>query len=117
MVVTQGTRTIKELVKERSKINLNPFWQRGPSWKAPRQVLLVDSILRGMDIPKIYLRCLPSTHAHTHDAVDGQQRLRAIWEFRSGDLRLEHPDSLPPIDDFAVEGKTFAQLRHRAKIT
>ena len=110
MVVTQGTRTIKELVKERSKINLNPFWQRGPSWKAPRQVLLVDSILRGMDIPKIYLRCLPSTHAHTHDAVDGQQRLRAIWEFRSGDLRLEHPDSLPPIDDFAVEGKTFAQL-------
>lgn len=110
MVVTQGTWTIKELVKNKPKINLNPAWQRGPSWRAPRQVLLVDSILRGMDIPKVYLRCLPASHPHSHDAVDGQQRLRAIWEFRSGLLSLDHPDALPPIGEVVIAGHTFEQL-------
>ena len=60
MKIRQETWTVNELVKNKSKINLNPSWQRGPAWKLPRQVLLIDSILRGMDIPKVYLRSLLS---------------------------------------------------------
>jgi hypothetical protein len=110
MIIRQTTWTIKDLVREKSKINLNPCWQRGPAWNLPRQVLLIDSILRGMDIPKIYLRCLAPGNPHVHDAVDGQQRLRAIWEFRAGGFSLEYPEELAPIDAHPVAGKKFSEL-------
>lgn len=110
MKIRQETWTVNELVKNKSKINLNPSWQRGPAWKLPRQVLLIDSILRGMDIPKVYLRSLSPGYAHTHDAVDGQQRLRAIWEFRSGRFTLDYPESLDQIDKHPVAGKKFREL-------
>jgi hypothetical protein len=105
---------IEELVRMKNSIELTPVWQRGPAWKRPRQVLLIDSILRDMDIPKVYLRKL----AHgifTHDAVDGQQRLRAIWQFHSGQFELTHPDPLPPIEDEDVHGKKFNQLSPKLK--
>lgn len=109
MRVKQVHRSIGDLFKVRDKIELNPIWQRGPAWKSPRQVLLIDSILRDMDIPKIYLRKL--THGlFSHDVVDGQQRLRAIWMFREDIINLTHPDRLQPIDGEEINGKTFSQL-------
>lgn len=48
MQVKQQTWSIEKLVSNSAKINLNPSWQRGPAWQLPRQVLLIDSILRGM---------------------------------------------------------------------
>src|SRR5690606_18884256 len=84
MRIRQRRWKVERLVRDQAEINLNPAWQRGPAWKPPRQVLLIDSILRGMDIPKIYLRALPAGGLHAYDAVDGQQRLRAIWEFHAG---------------------------------
>jgi hypothetical protein len=109
MKVDLDSWDIEKLVGMKNSIELTPVWQRGPAWKRPRQVLLIDSILRGMDIPKVYLRRL----AHgifTHDAVDGQQRLRAIWQFHSGQFELTHPDPLPPIEGEDVHGKKFNQL-------
>lgn len=70
MQVSQENWPIKDIVKRKAKINVNPQWQRGAAWRAPRKVLLIDSILRGMDIPKFYLRKL-ETGPFTHDAVDG----------------------------------------------
>ncbi|WP_085654941.1 MULTISPECIES: DUF262 domain-containing protein [unclassified Pseudomonas] len=110
MEIKQYTLPISKLISLRASINLNPVWQRGAAWKAPRKALLIDSMLRSMDIPKIYLRKLPANGAHHYDAVDGQQRMRAIWEFRSGELSLEHPDALPPICGHVIHGKTFNQL-------
>jgi hypothetical protein len=63
-----------------------------------------------MDIPKIYLRKLPANSAYTYDAVDGQQRIRSLWEFRAGGFTLEDPDPLSPIDGFSVDGKSFDDL-------
>lgn len=109
MKVEQESWTIKQLVVKKESIELTPVWQRGPAWKLPRQVLLLDSILRGMDIPKVYLRKL--THGiFTHDAVDGQQRLRTIWMFHSGQIALNHPDPLPPIEGEEIQGKKLSQL-------
>lgn len=110
MKITQHNMTISNLVANRPSINLNPTWQRGSAWKDPRKILLIDSILRGMDIPKIYLRKLAANGTHKHDAVDGQQRIRAIWEFRSGLFALNHPDQLPPISGHAIHGLKFSQL-------
>src|SRR6266481_2207072 len=110
MEVVQTRWSIDKFVRKKDVINLNPIWQRGPAWKPARQVLLIDSILRGMDIPKIYLRRLSKKSAYSYDAVDGQQRLRAIWEFRAGDIRLDHPEGLQSIDGYPVAGLTFDDL-------
>ena len=110
MKIKQYNWAISKLVTDRPGINLNPAWQRGVAWKEPRKILLIDSILRGMDIPKVYLRKLPAKGAHRHDAVDGQQRIRAIWDFRAGRYSLNHPDPLPEIDGHPIQGRNFAQL-------
>jgi hypothetical protein len=67
-----------------------------------------------MDIPKVYLRKL-SHGMFTHDAVDGQQRLRTIWMFHAGQIALTHPDPLPPIEGEDVEGKRFSQLSKKLR--
>lgn len=110
MQIEQRAWEAKKLFDERSNINLNPLFQRGPVWKPLRQVLLIDSILRGMDIPKIYLRRCTTPGAFTYEAVDGQQRLRAIWEFRQGNLLLGFSEPLLPIDGHAIADKSFSQL-------
>lgn len=110
MKIKQHNWPISKLVSERPRINLNPSWQRGAAWKAPRRILLIDSILRGMDIPKVYLRKLPANGAHKYDAVDGQQRIRTIWEFRAGDFSLDYPDPMPAINAHAIQGLKFSQL-------
>ena len=110
MHVRQRRWKIDKLVKLQEAINLNPYWQRGPAWKPARQVLLIDSILRGMDIPKIYLRNLGENGIYNFDAVDGQQRLRAIWLFRAGQLSLIHPQDLPPINGRTIAGKYYSEL-------
>lgn len=110
MKIKQHNWTISKLVADRSSINLNPTWQRGAAWKEPRKVLLIDSILRGMDIPKVYLRKLPANGAHKHDAVDGQQRIRAIWDFKAGAFSLNHPDPLPTVGTHSIHGLKFSQL-------
>lgn len=110
MRIIQRKCPISRLHADRAAINLNPRFQRGAAWQPPRQVLLIDSILRGMDIPKIYLRRNEPGSPHTHDAVDGQQRLRAIFEFRAANLPLQFTDPLPPIDGHSVHGLTYAQL-------
>lgn len=110
MKIKQHNWAISKLVADRPSINLNPTWQRGAAWKDPRKILLIDSILRGMDIPKVYLRKLPANGAHKHDAVDGQQRIRAIWEFRAGAFSLKYPDPLPAIGAHSIHGLKFSQL-------
>jgi len=110
MLIQQTQWTAKKLFDSRNSINLNPRFQRGAAWQQPRQVLLIDSILRGMDIPKVYLRKLAQGSPHEYDAVDGQQRLRAIFEFRADSLPLVFTDPLPQIDGHNVHGLNFTQL-------
>jgi len=79
---------ISELTKIRDKVLLNPAWQRGPVWSIPKKALLIDSIIRGYDVPMIYLRqCAPQT-PYDYEVVDGQQRLRSIWDFMDGEYAL-----------------------------
>lgn len=118
MKVTQALWSIEKLIKLKSEIDLNPAWQRGPAWALPRKVLLIDSILREMDVPKIYLRRLPAAGIYKYEAVDGQQRLRAIWDFVSDPggrsdgpgFTLKTKDTLTPIDGEIIADKTYKQL-------
>lgn len=75
--------------KER-KLVLNPHFQRGSVWTATARVYLIDTILRQLPIPKIYLRTLIDINSRrsVREVVDGQQRLRAIIDFSENKFPL-----------------------------
>src|SRR5688572_5961376 len=84
-------------------IDTNPDFQRPPVWSQSQKQLLVDTILRGYDIPKLYWRKI-SAKPEKYDVVDGQQRLRAIFEFHGGLFPL-------PKDSEPIEGVNVARMR------
>jgi hypothetical protein len=96
----------------KSRINTEPDFQRPPVWAKAQKQLLIDTILRNYDIPKFYMR---KTHSgpDRYDVVDGQQRLRAIWEFRDGQFRL--PKDADPVNGEIIAGMTYEQLPDEAR--
>lgn len=68
-------------------MDLDPEYQRGAVWAKPRKALLVDSMLRGYDLPKIYLRETPNSE-ESYEVVDGVQRLTAMDDFARGEFAL-----------------------------
>ncbi|MGH9917954.1 MAG: DUF262 domain-containing protein [Nitrososphaerales archaeon] len=70
---------------QKGEIDLAPEYQRGPVWSRRRQSLLIDSMLRGYDLPKFFIR---EVEGGPSEVVDGQQRLNAIALFLANDLKL-----------------------------
>jgi hypothetical protein len=91
----------------RQRIDTNPDFQRPAVWTTAQKQLLIDSILREYDIPKMYWR-RTSEKPEKYDVVDGQQRLRAIWSFVDGDFLL--PKDAESIDGVAVAGCGYDTL-------
>jgi len=91
----------------RDRINTNPDFQRPAVWSRAQKQLLVDTILRDYDIPKLYWRKV-SEKPDKYDVVDGQQRLRAVWGFFDGEFPL--PKDAEPIDGEVVANLRYEQL-------
>src|SRR5687768_5768033 len=89
MTIVNQPWEIQDFIQEAANFNLNPKYQRLPVWKGTRKPLLIDSILRGYDLPKFYVTVL-SLHPNRYEVTDGQQRLRTITEF------YEHAFTLLP---------------------
>ena len=97
-----------------SRINVDAEYQRGKVWSQPQQALLIDSIMRGFDIPKIFLRKLPDGSPHLFDVIDGKQRLTAIWRFVANDFRLLR--TIGPLSELGdLGGKYWSELPDDAK--
>lgn len=97
----------------RGRINTEAEYQRGVVWSVPQQQLLIDSILNGFDIPKIFLRKLPDGSEKLFDVVDGVQRLTSIWRFMADEYPLPRSYSYPDFKD--VGGKRWSELPQNAK--
>ena len=65
------------------QLELNPKFQRRPVWTDKAKSFLIDTILRGKPIPKVFIRqkINVSTKTSVREVVDGQQRLRTILSF------------------------------------
>lgn len=74
--------------EQSKRLILNPDFQRRSVWTPGAKVYLIDTILRRLPIPKIYLRQKVNleTRLSYREVVDGQQRLRAIFDFASDRL-------------------------------
>jgi Protein of unknown function DUF262 len=99
-------------------LKLNPNFQRRSVWRPGAKSYLMDTIIRGLPIPMIFLRDLKAnlkTFTPVRDVVDGQQRLRTVIGFIAPHL-LEDFDE--PRDGFRIwkehneelQGKSFREL-------
>jgi len=62
---------------KKDKLVINKEYQRSEVWKPPKKKLLIDSVLNDYDIGSIILR----QKEDKWEILDGQQRLRAIFDF------------------------------------
>jgi hypothetical protein len=91
--------------KREKRLELNPEFQRGDVWSPAAKTFLIDTILRKLPIPKVYLRTRVdvTTQKSVREVVDGQQRLRAILDFADDKFALSKRAS-----EFA--GKKYSTL-------
>ena len=89
-------KTLSWWNNRKDKIDFDPFYQRkGGLWTESDKAYLIDSIINGFDIPKIYL-CdftwinsdLLNPKKKMYSVIDGKQRLEAIFDFFNGKLAL-----------------------------
>lgn len=113
MEVTKKAWPLASAYGVRTAIDTNPDFQRPPVWSTAQKQMLIDSILRNYDVPKLYWRQKTKQPA-TYDVVDGQQRLRAIWDFYDGKFAL--PRDVDPIDGLTVQGLKYKALPHELRI-
>lgn len=76
---------------DRGKLIPDPEWQRGYIWNLKDEQLLIDSILEGLPIPNFYLtrEYAAKKAASIYYAVDGQQRLKALYRFLTNRFTIE----------------------------
>src|ERR1051325_4392589 len=86
----------------RSAIWIDPPYQRlSDIWPPEKRKLLIDSIINGFDIPKLYFHELSparqvGTTFQNYAIIDGKQRLETLWAFMDGKFALADDfESLP----------------------
>ena len=89
--VEQTTQTISwfnDRLKE-TRLLFKPPFQRNPVWLDKHRAYLIDTILRNLPIPEIYIQKETDEEGGTSwSLVDGQQRIRALLDFPRGEIEL-----------------------------
>lgn len=96
---------------------LSPAFQRRPVWPRGAKSFLLDTVIRGLPMPIIFLRqkTRPDTLEPEREVVDGQQRLRTLIAYVTPETLLDFDSSR---DGFTIAsehngelaGKRFADL-------
>jgi hypothetical protein len=113
---TKDVATLKQL-SDNTQLILATEFQRNSVWPRAAKAYLLDTILSDRPIPYLYFRRSVSaqTGRSVYEVIDGQQRLRAVFEFLDDDFPLgeSKEKSLK-----ALRGKYFSELNEgqRAKI-
>lgn len=118
-IATLQLNTVLYVHTERESIQTDPDYQReGDIWTIEKRQLLVDSVLNGYDIPKIYFHKFSRPKKirgveRSFSIVDGKQRLLSIWQFIDGEFPLS--DSFEYFADPTVKasGLTYSELGSR----
>lgn len=109
MLVKHRDEKIKGVFEDivSGNIDLRPDFQRGEVWDAKKKKLLVDSIIRGWQVPPIHLVSIEDNKA---EVLDGQQRLTAIRDFIQNKFSID--GSIEPLDEeiSSLHGLKFSSL-------
>jgi len=111
--------TVWQLYRMRDRIQLDPEYQRlGGIWTLESRQLLIDSILNGFDIPKLYLHKFSAPlevgkRAYDFAIIDGKQRLETIWQFIDGGISLDSGFKYFKDSSVSAASMTYSELGHK----
>lgn len=89
-------RTISWFKKasDREELVIAAPFQRNPVWTRAQKAYLIDTILRSLPVPELYMQeSIDDEGNEQHTIVDGQQRIRACLDFIAGKVALSPDDS------------------------
>jgi hypothetical protein len=89
------------------RIDLDADYQREKIWSRKNQEELIDSILKNIDIPKIYLARVEDNDQFDFECIDGKQRMTTLLSF----FKPEPDDTNPLIVRIAGERYTYKRLK------
>jgi len=96
-----------KLLKDKGELII-PDVQRELVWSKSQNQLLIDSLFKDFDIPKIYFRDTEKDGKRVYAVIDGQQRLNAIFSFLSDQYEL--PMDADDVEHEKVAGKKWSDL-------
>lgn len=76
---------------ELGRLEINPEFQRGYVWSEAAKVMLIDSILNEIPLPKILVSKKIISGSTHRIIIDGQQRTKTILEFINNEFKLKKP--------------------------
>ena len=90
----------------RKELVLSPKFQRREVWSDKAKSYLIDTIIRGLPVPKIYLRQFinKKVGGSIREVIDGQQRLRTIISF------IEDGFPIIKVHNSEFGGKHYSEL-------
>jgi len=110
---SQITREIKPIfVKEFIddyvyRIDLDADYQREKIWSRKNQEELLDSIVKNIDIPKMYLARITNDANFDYECIDGKQRMMTLLSFFKPEPNGENPLAI----SIAGEKYTYKRLK------
>jgi len=89
---TLFTISVKKFIDDYAyRIDLDADYQREKIWTAKQQQLLLDSIMREIDIPKLYIVKVENNKQFDYECIDGKQRMTALVRFFKPEPSEEYP--------------------------
>lgn len=86
------------------RLEMQPEFQRNQVWSKAAKIMLIDTILRNIPMPKIFLQGILRQQDTYRIVIDGQQRLTTILEFLNDGFALDSPYEGP------YQAKKFSEL-------
>jgi hypothetical protein len=104
----------------KDKIDMDPPYQRrGRLWSDTDKAYLIDSILNGFDVPKVYIADFTwgdsplNQQKLPYAIIDGKQRLEAIFDFFSGNIVLNRDFEYLENLSLSLGGLGYQDLKKR----
>src|SRR5437868_6538776 len=116
-VIPMPARTLSWWRDERDDVDLSPVYQRkGKIWSDRDKQYLIDSLINGFDVPKIYVADFTILNSELNQSrkkyavIDGKQRLLAIFGFFDGEYALAKDFEYMEDPNLGLAGLSYQDL-------
>ena len=100
--------SVKEFIDDYVyRIDLDADYQREKIWSREDRELLLDSIIKNIDIPKLYLAEVTDNENFDYECIDGKQRMTTLLDF----FKPDTSDEDPLVVRIAGEKYTYGRLK------